>query len=87
MADKLVAIISSTVRDLTKYREHVVDACLRVGVFPKMMDHLPAVDADAISVSLELVDDADVYIGVFAHCEFPKLCRRSSLNSGAIQDH
>jgi len=44
-----------------------MDACLRVGVFPVMMEHLPASDADAISISLEMVDGADVYIGVFAH--------------------
>jgi hypothetical protein len=24
---------------------------------------------------------------ILAECEFPKICHRSSLNSGAIQDH
>jgi len=31
-----------------------------------MMEHLPALDADAIQASLALVDKADIYIGVFA---------------------
>jgi hypothetical protein len=31
------------------------------------MKNLPARDADAIRVSLELVDEADIYIGIFAH--------------------
>ena len=67
MSEKPVVVISSTVRDLTDYREQVMDACLRVDTFPKMMDHLPAVDADAVRVSLDLVNEADVYVGVFAH--------------------
>ena len=30
------------------------------------MEHLPARDADAIRVSLEMVDEADIYIGIYA---------------------
>lgn len=60
-------IISSTIRDLPEHREEVQDACLRQGMFPLMMEHLPASDAEAISASLRLVDDADIYVGVFAH--------------------
>ena len=30
------------------------------------MEHLPARDADAIRVSLEMVDKADIYIGLYA---------------------
>lgn len=67
MADKPVVVISSTVHDLTEYREQVMEACLRMDMFPKMMEHLPAMDADAIRVSLDLVKEADVYVGVFAH--------------------
>lgn len=32
-----------------------------------LMEHLPANDAQAILASLKLVDEADIYIGVFAH--------------------
>ncbi|MEO6391149.1 MAG: DUF4062 domain-containing protein, partial [Pyrinomonadaceae bacterium] len=32
-----------------------------------MMEHLPASDAEAIGASLKLVNDAEVYAGVFAH--------------------
>lgn len=67
MAEKRV-MISSTVRDLPEHRKEVMDACLRSGMFPKMMEHLPAGDADAIAESLRMVDEADIYVGVFAHC-------------------
>src|ERR671915_2199370 len=32
-----------------------------------MMEHLPALDSDSIRASREMVDKADVYIGLFAH--------------------
>ena len=44
-----------------------MDACLRLGLFPKMMEHLPASTADAIRVSVALVDEAEIYQGIFAH--------------------
>jgi tetratricopeptide (TPR) repeat protein len=64
---QLTVMISSTARDLPEHRQQVMDACLRQGMFPIMMEHLPASDADAISASRKLVDEADVYVGVFAH--------------------
>lgn len=60
------AIISSTAIDLPEHRQQVVEACLGEGVFPLAMESLPARDADAIRVSLEMVDRADIYIGIFA---------------------
>ncbi len=60
-------LISSTARDLPEHRKEVMDACLRQGMFPTMMEHLPAADADAISESLRMVDEANIYLGVFAH--------------------
>ncbi len=60
-------IISSTARDLPEHRKEVMDACLRQSMFPTMMEHLPASDADAIKASLKLVNEADIYVGVFAH--------------------
>ena len=60
------AMISSTSVDLPEHRQQAIDACLRQGVFPIGMEHLPARDADAIRVSLEMVDQADLYIGIYA---------------------
>src|SRR5205085_11648931 len=67
MSDQKNVVISSTARDLPEHRKEVMDACLRQGMFPTMMEHLPASDAEAISASLKMVDDADIYVGVFAH--------------------
>jgi hypothetical protein len=60
-------MVSSTVRDLPEYREEVEQACMRLGLFyPDMMEHLTALDADALEASLAMVDKADLYIGIFA---------------------
>ena len=60
------AMISSTVLDLPEHRKAVIDACNRARVSPIAMEHLPARDADAVRVSMEMVDQADVYLGIFA---------------------
>lgn len=60
-------MISSTVRDLPEHRNVVMDACLRQGMFPRMMEHLPASDAEAIATSLQMVAESDIYLGIFAH--------------------
>ena len=67
MAEQLRVMISSTARDLPEHRREVMDACLRQGMFPVMMEHLPASDADAAAKSLKMVDGADIYLGVFAY--------------------
>jgi Domain of unknown function (DUF4062) len=67
MAEHTNAMISSTARDLPEHRKEVLDACARQEMFPLMMEHLPAVDADAIAASLKMVDDAEIYLGIFAH--------------------
>lgn len=60
-------VISSTAIDLPEHRRELLDACLRQGAFPLMMEHLPASPRDAITESLALVDRADIYLGVFGH--------------------
>jgi hypothetical protein len=60
-------MISSTARDLPEHRKEAMDACLRQGMFPEMMEHLPASDAEAISASLTMVDAADIYVLILAH--------------------
>jgi hypothetical protein len=60
------AMISSTSIDLPKHRRETIDACLRLDMFPIAVEHLPASDADAIRISMAMVDKADIYIGIFA---------------------
>jgi tetratricopeptide (TPR) repeat protein len=60
-------MISTTICDLPEHRKEVLDACLRQSMFPAMMEYLPASDDDAVTASLKLVDQADIYMGVFAH--------------------
>lgn len=68
MTDIKKAMISSTARDLPKHREQVESACHRLQVFAsEMMENLSAEDANAVEVSLRLVNQADVYIGIFAY--------------------
>ncbi len=63
---KKTAMISSTALDLPEHRKQVAEACTRLGIFTRPMELLPARDADAIKVSLEMVDEADLYIGIYA---------------------
>jgi len=36
-------------------------------MFPEMIEHLPSSATDAIRISLEKVDRADIYLGIFGH--------------------
>src|SRR6266446_4249122 len=67
MPKQLKVMISSTARDLPEHRKEVMDACLRQGMFPIMMEHLPASDNEAIPASLKMVDEADIYLLILAH--------------------
>jgi tetratricopeptide (TPR) repeat protein len=60
-------MISSTARDLPEHRKQIVEACLRQNMFPLRMEDLPANSDEAAAASLKMVEDVDVYIGVFAH--------------------
>jgi Domain of unknown function (DUF4062) len=63
---KKIVMISSTARDLPDHRGEIREGCDRAGFDPHMMEKLPALDADAIKASLDMVEEADVYVGVFA---------------------
>jgi tetratricopeptide (TPR) repeat protein len=63
---QLTAMISSTALDLLEHRALAHQACLDAGVFPIGMEHLPARDATGIAASLEMVEQADIYLGVYA---------------------
>jgi tetratricopeptide (TPR) repeat protein len=68
MAQHLKVMISSTARDLPEHRKDVMEACTRMEMFfSDMMENLTATDANALEVSLRMVDRADLYIGVFAY--------------------
>ena len=63
---QITAMISSTALDLPDHCAAVKEACLSAGVFPIGMEHLPARDASGLTVSLEMVDGADIYLGIYA---------------------
>src|SRR5450631_2589558 len=63
-----IVMISSTARDLPQHREQVRLACERAGFEPReMMENLTAENRTAVDVSLRMVEEADVYLGVFAY--------------------
>ena len=59
--------ISSTGLDLKAYREVARDACLRLGFLPIMMEYFEAMGLGATVGSQNKLDQADVYVGIFAH--------------------
>ena len=63
---QLTAMISSTALDLPEHRAAVKEACLAAGFSPIFMEHLPARDASGVQVSLEMVEKADLYLGIYA---------------------
>jgi len=61
-------MVSSTARDLPKHREQVRLGCERMGFEPhEMMENLTAEDASPVEVSLRMVANADVYLGILAY--------------------
>jgi Domain of unknown function (DUF4062) len=61
-------MISSMARDLPQHREQVRLACTRAGFDPvEMMEHLTALNENAVAASLEMVERADVYLGILAN--------------------
>jgi tetratricopeptide (TPR) repeat protein len=74
VADMPRAVISSTTHDLPRHRDAARDACLRQDFFPEMMEHLAPSPADAVRLSRELVNQADVYILIlgFRYGEVPQ---------------
>jgi hypothetical protein len=91
MAEVPRAVISSTAYDLPKHRDAAENACLREHFFPVMMEHQARGSAAALQLSLELVDQADVYVLIlgrrygevalgqdksFTHLEFERATER-----------
>ena len=63
MRKRITVMISSTARDLPQHRAQVLDACLRQSMFPVMMEHLPASDADAIARMLG-IQSLSIVVGI-----------------------
>ena len=66
-ARRPVVMISSTVQELTDCRREATEACERIGMRPEVMEHLPAVDATPVTASMRMVDEADIYVGIYAN--------------------
>jgi hypothetical protein len=60
-------MISSTTRDLRDYREKAKDAIWRANLFPRMMEADAALPTDPVTYSLDLVAQAEAYVGIFAY--------------------
>lgn len=66
MSDYFHVMISSTMKDLPHHREEARDAVLRVQMLPRSMEVGTAFMGNAIDYSLKMVDESDIYIGIFA---------------------
>jgi hypothetical protein len=62
MSERKNVFIGSTIHDLPEHRQQVLHACAR-----QSMDALIPEPGDALAASLRLLDQADVYLGVWAH--------------------
>ena len=60
------AFISSTILGLPEHQVAAVDACLRVGAEPIIVEFDPTSDTGLQVQSLAALDRADIYIGIFA---------------------
>ncbi|MBI5958048.1 MAG: DUF4062 domain-containing protein [Chloroflexi bacterium] len=72
-------MVSSTSLDLPKHRKAAIDAIWRRDMFPLAMEAGVASPTDAIQFSLEMVDEAEVYIGIIG-------CRYGHRPSDAVRN-
>ena len=59
--------ISSTGKDLAEYRQAAIEICNRLGLTPNAMEFFESMGAGATAGSQRRLDEADVYVGIFAH--------------------
>lgn len=64
-----IAVIGSNARDVPEFLREAIDVCLRLAIVPVMVTHPAAGDLDANGTALGLVDEADVYIGIFGRAD------------------
>lgn len=63
---RLNVMISSTIVNLPSYRDAAREAVLKCGMFPQMMEMESALQINSTEFSIKLVDNSDIYVGVFA---------------------
>jgi hypothetical protein len=63
----LSVFISSTSQDLREYREAATEICNRLGFAPLAMEFFEAMSAGATEGSKRKLEEAELYIGIFAH--------------------
>jgi len=59
--------ISSTGKDLHAYREGAIEVCNRLGFVPIAMEFFESMGVGATEGSKRKLDEADVYVGIFAY--------------------
>nr|VFK56992.1 MAG: protein of unknown function (DUF4062) [Candidatus Kentron sp. TUN] len=59
--------ISSTGKDLEKYRQAAIDECNRLGMTPIAIEFFEAMGVGAVEGSKKKLDEAELYVGIFAH--------------------
>lgn len=59
--------ISSTGLDLQEYRQAAINVCNELGIIPLAMEFFEAMGDGATVGSKRKLDDADLYVGIFAH--------------------
>lgn len=59
--------LSSTKQDLAAYRSKAKEVCERLDLFPIGMEDFGAMNAGATAGSQSRVEDADVFVGIYAH--------------------
>lgn len=67
MPERIDVFISSTARDLKKYRDKVKDAVLNAGAFPLAMEEFDATERNALQKCYDEVCQAEIFIGIYAH--------------------
>ena len=65
MPDKV--FIGSTGQDLKEYRQAAIEVCNQLSLVPIAMEFFEAMGAGATKGCRQKVDEADLYVGIFAH--------------------
>jgi hypothetical protein len=67
MIQRSNVFISSTSRDLEAYRNVVTKTILKLGLHPIIMEAFNTTDANALQLCYDKVQEADIFIGIYAH--------------------
>lgn len=67
MANRIDVFISSTSRDLKKYRAKVKEAVLTLGLFPIAMEEFQPGKENALQKCYDELQQAEVFVGIYAH--------------------